>query len=248
MFFPRAGSTSSAYCVQVSVSLGDKRPLFLPCSPDTCASPTPARFNPQARPAPASLTAQQWGAGTQLGRGGRDPGRSRLRLPPPASTLGGPKTALWRTGRGCLPLGRFISSFFKPCSDFSMSPRPLPRHASLPSPSNLSAQPGERATGLQVIELLCGVGRQARVFYVSAFGFLPLERGWGGGGGVWWRRLWAMGFPDTLHPPPPLSGPQMSPATNSAGPGPLLCHPALPPRQPCSGLDFPSCQTGRSLS
>ena len=149
---PRAGWTSSAYCAQVSVSLGDKRPLFPPCSPDTCTSPMPAH------PAPSSLTPHQWGAGTQLGRGGRGPGRSQLRPPPPASILGGPKTALWRTGRGCLPPGRFISSFFKPCSDFSMSPRPLPRQASLPSPSNLSAQPGERATGLQVIELLRRVG------------------------------------------------------------------------------------------
>lgn len=29
------------------------------------------------------------------------------------------------------------------------SPLPLPPHASPPAPSNLSAQPGERATGLQ---------------------------------------------------------------------------------------------------
>ena len=112
---PRAGWTSSAYCAQVSVSLGDKRPLFPPCSPDTCTSPMPAH------PAPSSLTPHQRGAGTQLGRGGRGPGRSQLRPPPPASILGGPKTALWRTGRGCLPPGRFISSFFKPCSDFSVS-------------------------------------------------------------------------------------------------------------------------------
>ena len=69
---PTAGWTSSAYCAQVSVSLGDKRPLFLPCSPDTCTSPMPAH------PAPSSLTPHQWGAGTQLGRGGRGPGRSQL--------------------------------------------------------------------------------------------------------------------------------------------------------------------------
>lgn len=154
-----------------------------PCSCHVLLTPAPPPLLPvlTCKPIqpPFSLTPHQWGAGTQLGRGGRGRRRSHLQPPPPASILGGPKTALWRTGQGCLPPGRFISSLFKPCSDFSMSPHPLPRHASLPSPSNPSAQPGERATGLQVIELLGG--RQARVFCVSAFGFLPLQRGWGRG-------------------------------------------------------------------
>ena len=57
------------------------------------------------------------------------------------------------------------------------------------------------------------------------------------------------GFP--RHPPPhsPLSGPQMSPASDSAGwPRATALPPCSPPAQPCSGLDFPSGQTGRSLS
>lgn len=42
---------------------------------------------------------------------------------------------------------------FQACSDFSMSAflvsHSSPRHVSPPSPPHLSAQPGERATGLQ---------------------------------------------------------------------------------------------------
>lgn len=54
-----------------------------------------------------------------------------------------------------------------------MSPHPLPLHASIPSPSNLSAQPGERATGLQVIELLggkTGQGFLRECFWLPALG------------------------------------------------------------------------------
>lgn len=134
-------------CCSASVTRG---PRSWPFSPESCTSPTFAPFNPQAHPAlPAPPGPHQSGAGAWLSRGGRGPGRSPLQSPLAANVLGGPKTALWRMDRGCLPPGRFISSFFKPCSDFSLSPLPLPAHASLPSPSNLSAQPGERATGLQ---------------------------------------------------------------------------------------------------
>lgn len=138
--------TLHAYCMWVLVSQLRKRP----CSPQSCASHTSVPFNLQVHPAPSSPAPHQVGAGAQLSGSGRGPRRSHLRPPPPANVLGGPKTALWRTDRGCLPPGRFISSFFKPCSDFSMSPPPPPSSC-LPSfpISNLSAQPEERATGLQ---------------------------------------------------------------------------------------------------
>ena len=48
------------------------------------------------------------------------------------------------------------------------------------------------------------------------------------------------GFPRRSAPAhSPLSGPQMSPATDSAGPGPRLCHPALPHPSPAQASMSP---------
>lgn len=90
-----------------------------------------------------------------------------------------------------LPAGLFLH-FSSPALIFPCLPSPS-LHM-LPFPPPLICQPSQERGPLasKVIELLGG--RQARVFCVSAFGFLPLKRGWGRGrdGGVW-----AQGFPDS---------------------------------------------------
>lgn len=131
------------------------------------------------------------------------------------------------------PPGGFMSSLFKPCSEFSTAaslPHPSPTPACfLPSCSNLSAQPERGPLVSKVTESLWG--RQARVFCMSAFGFLPLERGWGRcvvatvGHGSPKQPCSPKPGPHGALPPPSSALLCSDPGSTSRGVGPSQCRP-----------------------
>lgn len=170
-------------------------PCSQPCSPHGCASHTPAPSNPQA---PQALLLTNPSPGGGWSPAGVPGGAISGPVHPPTSLVA-LKTALWRTDGGCLPPGRFISSFFKPCSDFSMSASLVPPYPSLcmlPLPPPPICQPSQERGPLasKVIELLGG-GETGQGFLRECF-WLP-ALGEGLEEGCDWRRLWAVGFPDS---------------------------------------------------
>lgn len=152
-FVPSVRPTSSARYVRVLAHQPDQRPPFpgLFSSPWCLPHLTLLTFK-LPRP-PSSPTPHQAWAGAQLGGGGRVPGGAISGpFQPPASLVaprqlyGGRMEAVSLLAGLFLHFSRLALIFHV---RFPGPPPPLPLHASPPSPSNLSAQPGERATGLQ---------------------------------------------------------------------------------------------------
>lgn len=142
-FVPSDSPALSAYYVLVWAHRLDKRPLFPVFFSHSCAAHTPAPSRPQALQALLLANPSPGGGWSPAGV----PGGAISGPPHLPTSLVALKTALWRTDGGCLPPGRFISSFFKPCSDFSMSASlvpPTPPSACFPALPLQSVSPARR--------------------------------------------------------------------------------------------------------
>lgn len=157
----------------VSVTRG---PCSRPCSPESCASATPAPFIPQTHPDPLLPDPSPVGAWSPAGWGvaGVPGGAISGLLCPPTSLVALRQFYGGRIEAVFLLAGLFLH-FSSPALIFPGLPAPSLR--TLPFPPPLICQPSQERGPLasKVIELLGG--RQATVFCLSALGLLPLERG-----------------------------------------------------------------------